>query len=268
MNGSLSNKEFLDRLTEITKANLTNAQFGVSELAREMGMSRSNLHLRVKKLTKKSVSQFINQVRLEKAKEILKQGSLTISETAFDCGFQSVSYFTRCFHDFYGYPPGQTQKHSEEIEAELVHQNKTFKYKKWGTIIIVVMVILIPVILASYNFIIKKILPSQLSELEISIAVLPFINDSMDPTNTPYINGLMDDIINNLSNNPNLSVRSRNSTENYRNIIKSTPVIANELNVNFFIEGTVQKYDSIVILNIKLVNARSVKSSNRGPLIK
>ena len=111
MNGnSISDQHFLDRLTEIVESNLTNAQFGVSELAREMGMSRSNLHLKVKKITKSSASQFINQVRLKKAMEILRQSSLTISETAFDCGFQSVSYFTKCFREHYGYTPGEVVK--------------------------------------------------------------------------------------------------------------------------------------------------------------
>ena len=46
---------FLNRLTEITEENLSNEQFGVSELAREMGMSRSNLHRKVKSATKTSV---------------------------------------------------------------------------------------------------------------------------------------------------------------------------------------------------------------------
>ena len=77
MNGSTHNgQEFLERLTVITETNITNAQFGVSELAREMGMSRSNLHLRVKKVARTSVSQFINQVRLKKALKLLKQESL------------------------------------------------------------------------------------------------------------------------------------------------------------------------------------------------
>ena len=63
---------FINRLTEITEANMTNEQFGVNELAREMGMSRSNLHRKVKSLTGGSVSKFICRVRLEGAKELLQ----------------------------------------------------------------------------------------------------------------------------------------------------------------------------------------------------
>src|SRR5690606_4090877 len=118
-------KDFLERLTLITEANLTNAQFGVSDLAREMGMSRSNLHLRVKKDANISVSQFINRVRLKKAMELLKQESLTVSEVAFESGFHSVTYFTKCFGKYYGYPPGEAVKHfgTEKIPAGFLKKN-------------------------------------------------------------------------------------------------------------------------------------------------
>ena len=61
-------KEFLQKITEIIEKNISNEQFGVSELADEIGMSRSNLLRKVKKLTNLSVSQFIRNVRLENAK--------------------------------------------------------------------------------------------------------------------------------------------------------------------------------------------------------
>ena len=64
---------FISRLTEITEANLANEQFGVSDLAREMGMSRSNLHRKIKSATGKSISKYICQVRLEKAVELLNK---------------------------------------------------------------------------------------------------------------------------------------------------------------------------------------------------
>ena len=56
--------DFLKKITEIIEENISNEQFGVSELARETGMSRSNLLRKVKSLTNLSVSVFIRQVRL------------------------------------------------------------------------------------------------------------------------------------------------------------------------------------------------------------
>jgi len=100
---------FLQKLTGITLANLTNNQFGVSELASEMGKSRSYIYLRLKRLTGEAVSQFIRRIRLEKALEMLKKDEATVAEIAYDVGFGSPSYFIKCFHDHYGYPPGEVK---------------------------------------------------------------------------------------------------------------------------------------------------------------
>lgn len=102
-------KELTDRLTEIIKGNLNNDKFGVSELARKLGVSRSNLHRKVKKDARCSVSRFICRVRLQNALEILQSTSLPISEIAYDCGFHSVAYFSKCFHDYYGFSPGKAK---------------------------------------------------------------------------------------------------------------------------------------------------------------
>ena len=63
---------FLKKLSELIRSNLTNEQFGVSRLAEEMGMSRSNLHRKVKSLTGGTVSQYIGRIRLEKSLEFGK----------------------------------------------------------------------------------------------------------------------------------------------------------------------------------------------------
>ena len=102
--------DFLSKIIEIIEENISNEQFGVSELARETSMSRSNLLRKVKKLTKLSVSQFIRQVRLKNAMDMLRQTSLTVSEVSYKVGFSSTSYFIKCFHDYYGYPPGEVGK--------------------------------------------------------------------------------------------------------------------------------------------------------------
>jgi class 3 adenylate cyclase/TolB-like protein len=111
MAGTLpTGNDFLDKSTKIIEENISNEQFGVSELAEELGMSRSNLLRKVKNLTRISASQFIRQVRLQKAMNILKQSSLTVSEVAYQVGFSSPSYFIKCFRDYYGYPPGEVGK--------------------------------------------------------------------------------------------------------------------------------------------------------------
>ena len=75
--------DFLNKLIKTIEENISNEQFGVSELASEMGMSRSNLLRKIKNSTKLSVSQFIRQVRLQQALVMLKQTSLTVSEITY-----------------------------------------------------------------------------------------------------------------------------------------------------------------------------------------
>jgi AraC-like DNA-binding protein len=108
---TFTDKELVHRLIEITEARMHNHQFGVSKLAQEIGMSRSTLHRKVKRLCHCSISQFICHMRLKKALEILqKQDSHPISNTAVKCGFHSITYFNKCFRDYFGFTPRETRK--------------------------------------------------------------------------------------------------------------------------------------------------------------
>jgi len=104
--GSFNIKNFVDQAESIILENISNEQFGVSDLAEAMNTSRSNLLRKIKQQTKLSASLFIRQVRLEKGMDILRQTSLTVSEVSFKVGFGSTSYFIKCFREYYGYPPG------------------------------------------------------------------------------------------------------------------------------------------------------------------
>jgi len=101
---------FTQRLNELIETNMSNERFGVSELAGEMHMSRSNLHRRIKSVSGASVSQFLRKARLNKALELLKNDSFTVSEVAFKVGFGSATYFSSCFRDYFGYAPGKVAK--------------------------------------------------------------------------------------------------------------------------------------------------------------
>jgi Transcriptional regulator containing an amidase domain and an AraC-type DNA-binding HTH domain len=116
--------EFLLKLKSIVEENLSNESFGVSDLADAIGMSRSNLLRKVKKQCNLSVSQFIRQIRLKNAREILVKGDANVSEVAYQVGFSSTSYFIKCFREFYGYPPGETGKHEiAEVERNPKNQD-------------------------------------------------------------------------------------------------------------------------------------------------
>jgi len=89
--------------------------------------------------------------------------------------------------------------------------------------------------------------------VEKSVAVLPFINDSPNEENLYFINGTMDEILNNLRKIEDLRVPGRTSVEQYRNSTKSIPEIARELDVNYIVEGSGQKYGSTFKLTVRLI---------------
>lgn len=90
---------------------------------------------------------------------------------------------------------------------------------------------------------------------EKSVAVLPFRNDSPDEENTYFINGLMEEVLNNLQKIKDLRVISRTSVEQYRNQTKPIPEIAKELGVNYIVEGSAQKYGNSFRLRTQLIMA-------------
>jgi adenylate cyclase len=93
------------------------------------------------------------------------------------------------------------------------------------------------------------------TKLEKSVAVLPFINDSPDQENTYFINGVMEEILNNLQKIKDLRVISRTSAEKYRGQNKSISEIAEELGVNYIVEGSGQKYGNAFRLRAQLIMA-------------
>ena len=274
---------FARKLTEIIHANLVNENFGVKELAHATGLSRFSLNRKLNLITGKTVNQFIREVRLQLAMEMLMQECMTASEVSFKVGFSSPAYFSTCFSEYFGYPPGEVKKRglnrlveigdgfSEEpvstnrkpLQTGTKPSNKK-RQIRWAIAVasfsilffIAIIYFFNPDIFGNLNFITNNRLKNQTK----SIAVLPFINDSQDPENVYFINGVLEAILDNLSKIKDLEVRPRTSVEQYRNNgTKTIPQIASELGVNYIIEGSGQKIGDTVILTIQLIEASSDK---------
>jgi TolB-like protein/AraC-like DNA-binding protein/TPR repeat protein len=252
----IAKNEFLTELNAIVEQNIANEQFGVSELADAMNMSRSNLLRKVKKETNLSVSQLISQVRLNHAMELLKTTSLNVSEVSHQVGFNSPSYFIKCFRERYGYPPGEIGKRPPEeiIESEVVPQAANAKRK-----LIYIGIAATVLIGVGITWFLTGSSSAKAKSVEKSIVILPFKNESNDSTNVYLINGLMEATLNNLQQMKELKVISRTSAEKYRNTSKSIPEIAKELNVSYFVEGSGQKIGDRILLNIQLIEAATDK---------
>ena len=102
--------DFLDRLKVIIEKNMENENFDIIFLSRDMHMSRSQLHRKLKALTNTTPALYIRKIRLEKAYQLLKETDTPISDIAFSLGFSSPSYFTYSFSEMYGYAPSDLRK--------------------------------------------------------------------------------------------------------------------------------------------------------------
>jgi DNA-binding response OmpR family regulator len=100
-------EKFLDKLIALVEINMGDEKFGVEQLGEELGMSRSQLHRKLKALLDQGPNQFIRFFRLQRAHDLLKQKAATASEIAYQVGFSSPSYFTKCFHEQFGYTPSE-----------------------------------------------------------------------------------------------------------------------------------------------------------------
>lgn len=96
---------FVKKVRELVEANFTNYEFSVEQLCKLIFMSHSQLHRKLEALTGCSPNKFIRIIRLNKAKELLTDPSLSIATIALDCGYNDPGYFARVFKQEYGITP-------------------------------------------------------------------------------------------------------------------------------------------------------------------
>ena len=99
-------KQFVQQLRGIIQRNLSNNEFGVEDIGKEIGLSRVQLYRKVKAMTGSFVVDLLRKARLSKAKRLLESHSMSVSEVAYEVGFSAPSYFTKCFKDEFGMLPG------------------------------------------------------------------------------------------------------------------------------------------------------------------
>jgi signal transduction histidine kinase/DNA-binding response OmpR family regulator len=96
---------FWDEIKKVVNDNLANAEFDSSDFARAMHMSRMQLHRKLKALTGLSTAHFVRSQRLATAATLLEKNLGNVSEIAYDVGFTSPFYFSKCFKETYGVAP-------------------------------------------------------------------------------------------------------------------------------------------------------------------
>jgi signal transduction histidine kinase/DNA-binding response OmpR family regulator len=98
---------FLNNLKAFVEKNIQNENYGVSELSADLSLSRSQLHRKVTGLLGFTPNEIIRNMRLEKAKMFINKKTGTIAEIAYNCGFSSPAYFSKCYKDYFGHTPGE-----------------------------------------------------------------------------------------------------------------------------------------------------------------
>jgi len=96
---------FLERVQNVLDNKLTESAFSIQEFSEAVGMSRMQLHRKLKALTGLSASEFIRSQRLKLAASLLQNSDANVSEIGYQVGFNDHSYFTKCFREAYGVSP-------------------------------------------------------------------------------------------------------------------------------------------------------------------
>lgn len=111
-------EKFIQNAVKFVEQNVTDADFSVDDLSRELGISRAYIYKKIPSLTGKSPLEFIKTIRLQQAAQLLEKSQLTVAEISYKVGFNNPKYFARCFKEVYGILPSMyaSQKQAQQPE--------------------------------------------------------------------------------------------------------------------------------------------------------
>jgi TolB-like protein/AraC-like DNA-binding protein len=260
--GTQTKPTFLQKLEEVVEANLQNDQFSVEALADQMNMSRSNLHRKLKQTTGQTANQFVREYRLERAMDLLKKEEKTITEVAYEVGFSSQSYFTSCFSEYYGYPPGEAKIRAKEAASRNLQVATSTKRPPLAKVFWIAASLVIVVVLSVFWFTHSQLVGSEMKEVtspftDRSVAVLPLKNLNLDQEYEYFSEGVVVAINRHLSQVKDLVLISPLSTGRYREHNLSARQIGQELQVAHLLLGNIQRHDDNIRIEVRLVDTQT-----------
>lgn len=102
-------KEFIEKVLGYINESIGDPNLNVESLASQLNLSRSQFYRKIKALTNQTANEFIRNIRLLRAKQIIEKGNNNISEVCYKVGFSSPSYFTKCFKSHFGVLPKEIE---------------------------------------------------------------------------------------------------------------------------------------------------------------
>ena len=98
-------EQFLERLQKVLDEKLVESSYSIEDFSKAVGMSRMQLHRKLKALTGLSATEFIRSQRLKLAAQLLKKSEINVSQVGYTVGFNDHAYFSKCFKEMYGCTP-------------------------------------------------------------------------------------------------------------------------------------------------------------------
>ena len=98
-------KDFIEKVLNYINNNIDDPDLSVEVLASKLNLSRSQFYRKIKALTNQTANEFLRNIRIERAKQIIENGNTNISEVCYKVGFSTPSYFTKCFKEHFGILP-------------------------------------------------------------------------------------------------------------------------------------------------------------------
>mgnify|MGYP002959353841 CR=1 FL=1 len=100
-----ADEDFIKKLNEVIQVNYSNPEFSMDDMADSLNMSRSNFYRKIKGVLDLSPNEYLRLERLKKAAQLLKEGENRVNEICYMVGFNSPSYFAKCFQKQFGVLP-------------------------------------------------------------------------------------------------------------------------------------------------------------------
>ena len=113
-----SDEQFMKRVMEIVNKNISNSEFNITQMVDDVGMSRTQLHRKLKELTGFSAAKFVQNIRMQQAMKLLKEKKVNVSQIAYSVGFSSQTHFSTTFKQYYGVSPTEYIRQLETEESD------------------------------------------------------------------------------------------------------------------------------------------------------
>jgi AraC-like DNA-binding protein len=109
-------EKFLKNVLQVIEKNIADSEFRVETLGKELEMDSMAVYRKIKSLTGQTAVEFIRNIRLKRAAQLLRQQKLTVAEVTYDVGFNDLQYFRTCFKKQFGLSPSE---YMAKVDSEI-----------------------------------------------------------------------------------------------------------------------------------------------------